>query len=290
MTVARAWATYCRRTASAALASDVEARARLCVADHLHAAMHGAHSDTAALLRRYFGWESSAGATATDAESAALYSGAISAVHEIDDVHQDTSLHPGSVVVAAAIATAGELDVQGSRLLAAIVAGYEIAVRLSVASGHRHYHYFHSTATCGTVGAAAAASIVLGLDEDATAHAIGLAATSASGVWQGINDEAVMVKHSIRDGSRAWRGRRSSRNSDSGRRSIRSKATRASRALASPAARADESRRRATCFVFVTGLGERPAILRNICRYPFCLGCFEPLEGIRRLLAAPSAP
>jgi ABC-type glutathione transport system ATPase component len=75
MTVAGAWASYCRRTASAALASDVEARARLCVADHLHAAMHGAHSDTAALLRRYLGWGSSGGAAATDAESAALYSG-----------------------------------------------------------------------------------------------------------------------------------------------------------------------------------------------------------------------
>jgi 2-methylcitrate dehydratase PrpD len=32
----------------------------------------------------------------------------------------------------------------------------------------------------------------------------------------------------------------------------------------------------------VKGLGERPAILRNIFkRYPFCLGCFEPLEGLR---------
>jgi 2-methylcitrate dehydratase PrpD len=255
--------------------------------------MHGAHSDTAALLRRYFGWESSAGATATDAESAALYSGAISAVHEIDDVHQDTSLHPGSVVVAAAIATADELDVPGPRLLAAIVAGYEIAVRLSVASGHRHYHYFHSTATCGTVGAVAAASIVLGLDEEQTAHAIGLAATSASGLWQGINDEAVMVKH-LHPGMAAERGVRAAKLAQLGFRSTQhsiegDKGFLA--ALAQPGAHApDESPTRDNLVsLLVKGLGERPAILRNIFkRYPFCLGCFEPLEGMRRLLAAPS--
>ena len=187
MTIAREWAAYCQRTASAALPAEVEARARLCLADHLHAAMHGARSHTATMLRRYSGWEQSMVSSALGAESAALYAGAVSAVHEIDDVHQDTSLHAGSAVVAAAMAAAAENDVPGSRLLAAIAAGYEVAVRLSVASGHRHYHYFHATATCGTVGAAAAAAVVIGLDEE---------------------------------------------------------------------------------------------------RYPFCLGCFEPLEGLRHLLAA----
>ena len=55
MTIARQFAAFCRRTATAPLPPDVEARARLCVADHLHAAMHGARSDTAVLLSRYLG-------------------------------------------------------------------------------------------------------------------------------------------------------------------------------------------------------------------------------------------
>src|SRR4029079_5359364 len=113
-------------------------------------------------------------------------------------------------VVAAAIAVAGETDIPWSRLFAAIVAGYEVAVRLSVASGHRHYHYFHSTATCGTVGAAAAASIILGLDDEQTAHAIGMAVTTASGLWEGINDEAVTIKH-LHPGLAAERGVRASK-------------------------------------------------------------------------------
>jgi len=210
MTIAREWAAFCRTTASAALPASVEARARLCVADHLHAAMHGARSDTGKLLRRYLGWEANPHSGAVAAESAALYAGAISAVHEIDDVHQDTSLHPGSVVVAAALAAAAEADAPGSRLLAAVAAGYEVAVRLSIAAGHRHYHYFHATATCGTVGAVAAAATVFDLDEDATAHAIGMAATSASGLWEGINDEAVMIKH-LHPGLAAERGVRAAK-------------------------------------------------------------------------------
>ena len=56
-TVASVWAAYCRTTASNPLPSSVETRARLCVADHLHAAIHGAGSDSATLLRNYLGWE-----------------------------------------------------------------------------------------------------------------------------------------------------------------------------------------------------------------------------------------
>ena len=114
MTVAREWAAYCRTTASVALAPNVEARARLCVADHLHAAMHGVRSDTAAMLRRYFGWEGSSSA-ATSAESSAFYSGAISAVHEIDDVHQD--LVPQSVLLVLARRTFGLSITESARQL-----------------------------------------------------------------------------------------------------------------------------------------------------------------------------
>lgn len=292
MTVARAWAAYCGDVASAPLPASVEARARLCVADHLHAAMHGARSDTGTMLRRYFDPDGASRAASADAESAAFYAGAISAVHEIDDVHHDTSLHPGSVVVAAAMASAGETNVPGSRLLAAIVAGYEVAVRLSIASGHRHYHYFHSTATCGTVGAAVVASIVLGLDDEQTAHAIGTAATSASGLWEGINDEAVTVKH-LHPGLAAERGVRAAKLARLGVRSARhsiegEKGFLAAMARSGTHAPSEAPTRDDLIAILVRGLGERPAILRNIFkRYPFCLGCFEPLEGIRRLLAGP---
>jgi 2-methylcitrate dehydratase PrpD len=292
MTVAGEWAAYCRRTASNPLPEDVGTRARLCVADHLHAAIRGVGGDTGTLLRRYLGWDADTHGIATTAESAAFYSGAVSAVHEIDDVHQDTSLHPGSVVVAAALAAAGERDVPGPMLLAAIVVGYEVAVRLSVASGHRHYHYFHSTATCGTLGATAAASIVYDLDEGETAHAFGMAATMASGLWEDINDDAVTVKH-LHPGLAAERGVRAAKLARLGLRSARhsiegDKGFLAALARAGTHAPGESPTLDDLTPILVKGLGVRPAILRNIFkRYPFCLGCFEPLEGIRKLLAAP---
>ena len=85
MTIASDWAAYCVTTASNPLPENVAARTRLCVADHLHAAICGARSETGSLLRRYLGWDANRREIGTHAESAALYAGAVSAVHEIDE-------------------------------------------------------------------------------------------------------------------------------------------------------------------------------------------------------------
>jgi 2-methylcitrate dehydratase PrpD len=57
----------------------------------------------------------------------------------------------------------------------------------------RHYHErgWHCTSSIGTLGAAAAAARVLGLDPAATAHALGIAASSACGLKENIG---TMVK------------------------------------------------------------------------------------------------
>src|SRR5207237_10836322 len=57
----------------------------------------------------------------------------------------------------------------------------------------RHYHErgWHCTSSIGTLGAAAAAARILGLDAAATAHALGIAASSACGLKENIG---TMVK------------------------------------------------------------------------------------------------
>src|SRR4051794_14398606 len=132
MTIARELAHFCHRTGDTPLPSAVEARARHCVADHLHAAMHGLRSETGERMTRYLGWQGGGVPEKPATEQMALFLGTISAVHEIDDVQQGTSLHPGSAVVAAALASMNENSVSGARLLRAIAAGYEVAVRLSI--------------------------------------------------------------------------------------------------------------------------------------------------------------
>jgi 2-methylcitrate dehydratase PrpD len=171
----------------------VEARARLCVADHLHAAMHGARSDTGKLLRRYLGWDANH-IPAPLRRSRRFVRGAISAVHEIDDVHQDTSLHPGSVVVAAAMAAAAEA-MRRSRDCWRRSPRLRSGGALEHCGGSSPLPLLSCDGDVRHGGARAAAATVFDLDEEATAHAIGIAATSASGLWEGINDEAVTIKH-----------------------------------------------------------------------------------------------
>jgi 2-methylcitrate dehydratase PrpD len=289
MTIAAGLAEFCSNVASRPLPAAVEDRARLCLADHLHAAIHGMRSETGERLVRYLAPD---GAPAQlDAEVLALLLGAASTVHEIDDVHQDTSMHPGSVIVSAALACLMEKPISGRLLLAAIAAGYEVGIRLSIAAGERHYHYFHATATCGTLAAAATAAIILGLDREQTAHALGAAATSAGGLWEDINDAAIGLKH-LHSGFAAERGIRAAKLAKLGLRGARRSIEGAKGFLAAMARPGDFAPREtvpddaALREMLLAGLGERWTILRNIYkRYPFCLACFEPLEGIRHIVA-----
>jgi 2-methylcitrate dehydratase PrpD len=287
MTLADDIAAFCVRAAAGPLPAAVEARARLCLADHLHAALWGARSESAERMRRYL--DRGAASPAPTAEAAALVLGTASTVHEIDDVHQDTSMHTGSVVVAAALGCLADAPVAGRRLLAAITAGYETAIRISIVAGERHYQYFHSTATCGTIAAAATAAIILGLEQEQIAHAVGLAATSASGLWEDINDAAVGVKH-LHSGFAAERGIRAAKLARLGVRAAR-RGIEGERGFLAAMAGRDAAVSGEVEQILLAGLGERWTILRNIFkRYPFCLACFEPLEGIRHLVAAGSRP
>jgi aconitate decarboxylase len=115
---------------------------------------------------------------------AALVNG--SAVHgfELDDLHQRSIVHPGSVVVPAALAVAEHVgSVDGRRFLTAVVAGYEVAARVGMSVGAAHLiQGWHPTGTHGTLGAAAAAGVVLGLTPDQMAHALGTAGSQSAGL------------------------------------------------------------------------------------------------------------
>src|SRR5437660_1056232 len=70
-----------------------------------------------------------------------------------------------------------------TRAIAAFVAGYETCCRVGMAMRPGHYgRGFHATGTVGAFGAAAACARLLGLDADATAQALGIAGTQASGL------------------------------------------------------------------------------------------------------------
>lgn len=113
---------------------------------------------------------------------AALANGILANAADNDDTHKRALLHTGSVVVPAALALAQTERLSGRDLILALVAGYEVAVRVGMAVMPSHYRFWHSTATNGTFGAAACAAKALKLDADGVQRALGLAGTQAAGL------------------------------------------------------------------------------------------------------------
>jgi 2-methylcitrate dehydratase PrpD len=125
---------------------------------------------------------------------AALHNGAVSHIVEMDDVDRASVIHPGAVVIPAALAVAERTGASGREVLGAVALGYEVAIRVGESVGATHYFHWHNTATCGVFGAAVAAGSLLGLDAEAMTWALGSAGTQAGGLWEFIADGA-MSKH-----------------------------------------------------------------------------------------------
>ena len=130
------------------------------------------------------------GGARTTPLGAAFVNSGIAHLREIDDAHRAAMLHPGVVAITPVLALAPALALTRGRAAAAIVGGYEVALRLGEALGAGHSSRFHATATAGAVGAAAAAGLAMGLDAPALHDALGIAATQAAGLWQLVDDDA----------------------------------------------------------------------------------------------------
>lgn len=129
-----------------------------------------------------------------DAPTAAFLNAVSANVLDFDDTHLPTLVHPGATVLPPLLAIAELMPVSGSALLNAFAIGMEVACRLGMALHPGHYQRgWHITTTCGVAGAAAASARLLGLDARQTAHALGIAATSASGLVENLSSMAKSV-------------------------------------------------------------------------------------------------
>jgi 2-methylcitrate dehydratase PrpD len=121
----------------------------------------------------------------TSAWDAALANGSFAHALELDDDHRIGVLHPGAVVVPAALAAAEVANCSGLTFLRALLVGYEVACRLGeVYRGSLFDHALHPTALCGIFGAAAAAAVAFDLDRERFVRALGIAGTQASGLTE----------------------------------------------------------------------------------------------------------
>ncbi|MFH2076407.1 MAG: MmgE/PrpD family protein [Pseudomonadota bacterium] len=115
-------------------------------------------------------------------------------IHSFDfDDYHNAKIHPGAPVIPAAVAVGEEIGASGRDVLAAMVAGYETMIRVSLATGPNASRLkgWHLTGTTGTFGAAAAAGNLLRLNEDQMASALGMAGTQSAGLWAFTADGAM---------------------------------------------------------------------------------------------------
>lgn len=127
---------------------------------------------------------------------------------ELDDGYRQGSVHPGVAVVPAVWSAAHGKKISGTRLLEAVVAGYETVTSIAKAChpGLRR-RGFHPTGAVGSLGAAIASGRLLGLSRDHLSNAIGLAASSSAGLFAflggGADVKRLYAGHAAREGLQA---------------------------------------------------------------------------------------
>ena len=118
----------------------------------------------------------------TTGDRAALVNGALLEVLDFNETHIEAFVHPTAPVWPAVQATA---EMSGASLADALTAtALGIEVELAVATMLMPGHYargFNPAVAAGAVGAAAGCSVILGLDTERTADALGLAALGGAG-------------------------------------------------------------------------------------------------------------
>jgi 2-methylcitrate dehydratase PrpD len=127
---------------------------------------------------------------------------------ELDDGFRQGSVHPGCVVVPAVLALGYERRIPGAALIEAIVAGYEAEIAIGRACHpDLRQRGFHPAAAVGVFGAVMAAGKLRGLSSIKLAHALGIAASSAAGLFAFVNGggdiKRLHAGHASREGLQA---------------------------------------------------------------------------------------
>ncbi|MBI1989573.1 MAG: MmgE/PrpD family protein [Betaproteobacteria bacterium] len=180
---------FCQALSIDAVPASVAAYAKWCLLDSLGCALFGSRQPWATIMADEMLAEGSRGRSSIlgrsetlAAPAAALCNGTATHGFELDDLLDEAIVHPGAIVVPAALAAAEAIDAPGSRLLLGIIAGYEAGNRVGLAIGvepARRGH--HQTALAGPLASVVAAGVVMNLSPEQLTAAVGLACSTSSG-------------------------------------------------------------------------------------------------------------
>lgn len=179
------------------LPPEVQHHTRRMILDHLGGVVASSVQDVgnivATHVRRMYGDgpATAVGFGRTTALGAAFLNGTNGHGIETDDGYTPGSFHPTSVVLPAVFAVAEEQGSSPEQVLKAAAIGMELGCRVAQA-GHpaTRRNHFHNTPIAGVFGAAAAAAVLLELDEQQVANALGIAGSHASGLFEFLGQSA----------------------------------------------------------------------------------------------------
>src|SRR5712691_3484313 len=161
-------AEYAARYRYEDIPPDVVERAKACIADTIATVIFGydlpwsrivvafAQKNGAGGKSRILG----PGGAAVHAPAAALANGALAHAFEMDNLTwPSTGVHPGATLLVPGLAVAQERGIGGRELIAAVVAGSEVMIRIGRATKHNNEgRGFHAPGTTGPFGVAGSLS------------------------------------------------------------------------------------------------------------------------------------
>jgi 2-methylcitrate dehydratase PrpD len=184
------------RAAPAELSEAVIDAAKLRLLDYLGTALNAAEWPAVGALRRVYGEGPGEATVIGSAERRPCATAALlNSIPHLSEGSRHARGHCAWIAVPAALAAAelqtaraeaagaGARPATGLDLLLALVLSFEVMLRLGeILHPGVHERGFQTTTVRGPLGAAAAAAKLLGLDEEATVHALALAAPLAGGL------------------------------------------------------------------------------------------------------------
>src|SRR5580693_1294102 len=198
-----------------ALSEEVRHYARRHLLDTVGVMISGAEGDVAMRAEAALAAVRDAGripvpgrARRADLLDAAFLGGTAAHGIELDDGYRQGSVHPGCAVVPAVLAVGYHMGASGKAVIEAIVAGYETTIAIARACHPElRRRGFHPTGACAVFGAAAAVAKLRGLPAPRIADVIGIAASSAAGLFAFVNGGADIKRlhagHASREGLQA---------------------------------------------------------------------------------------
>lgn len=195
-----ALARFAAELAWPAVPEAVVTHAKLCILDAIGCCLFGSGLPTTRLLVETILEQGGAAQASvwgtphrTSVTQAALANCAAGHSFELDDLHTAALIHATTLSVPVALAFAERDGANGRDVLLACIAGFETGLRVGMAGTHGLFNRgFHPQGTTGVFPAAATAARMLRLDAAGTQHALGIAASLASGLMAA--QEGAMTK------------------------------------------------------------------------------------------------